>query len=371
MSPIALAILGICSAAILWTFWLYYRAMKSAYQDDQRAAELSRHAHVATRQVPLHSGFGATSTATDVIAGISLAGKTALVTGGYSGLGLETVRVLAAAGANVVVPARDPVRAAKALDGIDSVQVATMDLLDPVSIDAFAGKFLASHEKLHLLINSAGIMACPLVRDARGYESQFATNHLGHFQLTAKLWPALVRAHGARVIAVSSRGHRYSPVVFDDIHFERRAYDRWQAYGQSKTANVLFAVALDRRGMAEDVRAFSLHPGSIVETGLGKHVSQDELKAAGVIDAAGKPILDTSRQLKTVAQGAATIVWAATSPKLAGLGGVYCENCDVAGPMVQEPKQSTMGDTSSGVLPYAVDPALAERLWNVSEKLIK
>ncbi|MFF4351070.1 oxidoreductase [Streptomyces sp. NPDC001530] len=327
---------------------------------------------MTTVQQPLHSGFDATSTAEDVIKGIDLTGKVAIVTGGYSGIGLETARVLRSAGAEVVVPARHTERARAALKEIDGVEIETMDLLDPASIDAFAERFLASGRPLHLLVNSAGVMAPPLTRDARGYEVQFATNHLGHFQLVARLWPALRRAHGARVVSVSSWGHRFSPVLFDDPHFEHRAYDRWVAYGQSKTANILFALGLDARGKADGVRAFSLHPGSIVDTGLKKYLAEEDLKAVGVLDTDGKPILDPDRQLKTVEQGAATSVWCATSPLLDGRGGLYCENSDVAPRMrPEEGSDWTLMNRSwkAGVLPYAVDPEAADRLWELSERL--
>ncbi len=330
---------------------------------------------MSTPQAPIGSGFGAASTAAEVIRGRDLSGKTAIVTGGYSGLGRETARVLRSAGARVIVPARDLDRAATALKGLD-VEIQPMDLLDPASIDAFAERFVGSGQPLHILVNSAGIMATPLVRDARGYESQFATNHLGHFQLVARLWPALRQANGARVVSVSSWGHRYSPVVFDDPNFERRAYDRWAAYGQSKTANILFAVALDERGKADGVRAFSLHPGGIVGTGLEKHVSKEELRAAGTIDEHGKPIIDPARNLKTVEQGASTSVWCATSPQLEGMGGVYCENTDIAPLITRDIEVTGMSDATRrtgalGVLPYAVDPEAADRLWTLSEHLIQ
>jgi NAD(P)-dependent dehydrogenase (short-subunit alcohol dehydrogenase family) len=201
-----------------------------------------------SRQAPIHSGFGPTTTAQETIAGIGLSGKVAIVTGRYSGIGLETTRALAEAGATVIVPARNPDKARKALNAIRRVEQSGLDLLDPGSIDAFASEFLASGRPLHMLINNAGIMATPLTRDSRGYESQFSANHLGHFQLTARLWPALRNAHGARVVAVSSRGHQRAGIDFDDAQFQHRTYDKWQAYGQSKTANVLFAVELDRRG---------------------------------------------------------------------------------------------------------------------------
>jgi NAD(P)-dependent dehydrogenase (short-subunit alcohol dehydrogenase family) len=327
-----------------------------------------------TAQQPLPSGFGAASTADDVIKGIDLTGKVAIVTGGYSGIGLKTTRVLRAAGADVVVPARDTERAGAAVADLDGVEVEPMDLADPASIDAFAAKFLASGRPLHLLVNSAGIMATPLARDARGYESQFATNHLGHFQLVARLWPALTAAGavgGARVVVLSSRGHRFSPVVFDDLNFEHRAYEPFAAYGQSKSANTLFAVELDRRGKAEGVRAFAVHPGMIIDTGLAKHLDPEAIRAAGALTEDGTPVRDPERQFKTVAQGAATSVWCATSPQLDGHGGVYCENSDIS-PLITTPEDEAAWRAASGipgVLPYAVDPDAAVRLWTVSEQL--
>ncbi|MFF5483232.1 oxidoreductase [Streptomyces sp. NPDC012935] len=325
---------------------------------------------MTTARHPLPSGFGAASTAEEVIKGVDLTGKVAIVTGGYSGIGVETARVLRSADAEVVVPARDLERARAALQDVPGAEVEYLDLLDPASIDAFAEKFLASGRPLHIMVNSAGIMATPLTRDARGYEAQFATNHLGHFQLVARLWPALVAADGARVVAVSSRGIRFGNVDFDDLHFEHRPYEPFTAYGQSKTANALFAVELDRRGRDQGVRAFAVHPGTIIETGLAKHVSAEVVRAAGALDEHGRPVRDPSRQLKTVEQGAATSVWCATSPQLTGLGGVYCENSDVS-PLVTEADEAEWraGAETPGVLPYAVDPEAAARLWEVSERL--
>ncbi|MFE2821538.1 oxidoreductase [Streptomyces sp. NPDC059271] len=326
---------------------------------------------MTTAQQPLPSGFGPASTAEEVAAGVDLTGRVAIVTGGYSGIGLETVRVLRAAGAEVVVPARDAARAAAALEGIDGVEVAAMDLIDPVSVDAFADGFLASGRPLHLLVASAGIMATPLTRDARGYEAQFATNHLGHFQLVSRLRPALRAAGGARVVVVSSRGHRFSPVDLDDPNFEHTPYEPFLAYGRSKSANALFAVELDRRGRADGVRAFAVHPGTIVDTGLAKHLSEDALRAAGAVEEDGTPVRDSARQLKTVPQGAATTVWCATSPALEGLGGVYCENCDISPLVPEEDRQAWLRDEKApaGVLAYAVDPEQAARLWELSERL--
>jgi NAD(P)-dependent dehydrogenase (short-subunit alcohol dehydrogenase family) len=321
-------------------------------------------------QQPIGSGFTAASTAADVIAGIDLTGKVAIVTGGYSGIGVETTRALRAAGAKVIVPARDLGKARTTLAGIDA-EVAAMDLGDPTSVSAFARAFLATGQPLHLLVHSAGIMATPFARDARDFESQFATNHLGHFQLATLLMPALRKANGARVVSVSSWGHRFSNVVFDDLHYQRRDYSPWLGYGQSKTANILFAVALDARGADDGIRAFSLHPGTIVGTDLGRHVSKEFLRKAGVFDDHDHPVIDPSQGLKTIEQGAATSVWCATHPQLASRGGEYCENCDVAPPVGDNPPPRQTDWKPNGVFAYAVDRDAAERLWTVSEQLLR
>lgn len=316
-----------------------------------------------SRQSPLPSGFGAATTAEEAIGQADLRGKVAIVTGGYSGLGLETTRVLAAAGATVIVPARSPEKARQALAGMTGlIEHGTLDLLDPASIAAFAQAFLAGGRPLHMLVNCAGIMAAPLTRDARGYETQFSANHLGHFQLAALLLPALKRADGARVVSVSSRGHRFAGVDFDDPQFTRREYDKWQAYGQSKTANILFALELDRRGAAHGIRAFSVHPGRILGTGLVRHLSNADLQAAGVMDDKGKLI--GGALSKTVAQGASTIAWCAASPQLDGLGGVYCEDTDISPAIAADAPADAVG-----VRPWAIDPAAAERLWTLSAAL--
>ena len=324
---------------------------------------------MVTQQRPIGSGFGAATTASEVIRGIDLCGKVAIVTGGSSGIGLETTRVLRSAGARVIVPARDHEKAAAQLEALDGVEIEAMDLIDPSSIDAFSGRFLATGSPLHLLVNSAGIGGAPLTRDARGYELHFATNHLGHFQLTLRVFPALRQANGARVVTVSAWAHSRAPLVLEDPNFERRDYTPWMAYSQSKTANILFALGLDERGKAHGVRAFSLHPGTIVDTGLSKYLSVEVLRAAGLIDEHDKPILDPARGLKTVKQGTATSVWCATSPQLDGMGGVYCQDCDIA-PLVSEGMAANQfGSIPLGVLPHAVDPAAAERLWRLSERL--
>lgn len=315
-----------------------------------------------TPQHPIGSGFGADTTAAEVIRGVDLSGKNAIVTGGYSGIGLETARTLLGAGAKVVVPARDLPRAKSALAVMPEVIVETMDLMFPASIDAFASRFIGSGQALHILVNNAGIMANPLTRDARGYESQFSTNHLGHFQLTARLWPALRRAEGARVISLSSIGHRRASVDFGDPNFERRQYERWVAYGQSKTANALFAVSLDTFGEPHGIRAFSVHPGGVISD-LVRYMSVEELRLYGVLDEQGRPIIDPANNKKTPEQGAATSVWCATSRQLEGRGGVYCENCDIAVPVP--------GDSTEllGVRPWAMSRELASELWTLSEQL--
>jgi NAD(P)-dependent dehydrogenase (short-subunit alcohol dehydrogenase family) len=309
--------------------------------------------YVTTPQHKIGSGFGASSTAEEVVRGIDLSGKLALVTGGYSGLGLETTRALVSAGARVIVPARRPAVAEEALDGLDGVEVGELDLSDLDRVRAFADGFLASGRALDLVIDNAAIMACPETRVGPGWEAQFATNHLGHFALVNRLWPAI--APGARVIALSSSAHRRSAIRWDDPHFET-GYDKWTAYGQAKTANALFAVHLDKLGSAKGIRAFSVHPGGIM-TPLQRHLPKQEMVDLGWIDEDGNTL---NTAFKTPEQGAATQVWAATSPKLEGLGGVFCEDCDIA--EIEETEQF-------GVRSYATDPAEAERLWTLSAAL--
>ncbi len=313
-------------------------------------------------QKPIGSGFNATSTASDVIKGIDLTGKIAIVTGGNAGIGLETTKTLAAAGATVIVPARDTEKAKKNLQGIANVELASMDLMNPDSIDAFANKFLASGRVLHLLINNAGIMWVPLRRDSRGIESQLATNHLAQFQLAARLWPALKKADGARVINVSSHGHQFAPFNFDDPNFLHREYETLQGYGQSKTAGNLFALELDNRGKAFNVRSYSLHPGSINGTELAREAPLELFQQMGFCDADGNIFPEVAASLKTIPQGAATTVWCATSPMLNTIGGVYCEDADIA-------ELASDSATTSGVKLYSLDETNARNLWTLSEKM--
>ncbi|MEU8222331.1 SDR family NAD(P)-dependent oxidoreductase [Kribbella sp. NPDC048915] len=304
-------------------------------------------------QHKIGTGFGPDSTADDVLSGIDLTGKLAIVTGGYSGIGVETTKALARAGAQVVVPARRPDAAREILG--DLAEVDELDLGSLDSVAAFADRFLASGRSIDIVIDNAAVMASPETRVGPGWEAQFATNHLGHFALVNRLWPAIAAEGGARVVSVSSSGHRGSDIRWDDLEF-RLGYDKWQAYGQAKTANVLFAVQLDAFGKDLGVRAFALHPGGI-QTPLQRHLTRDEMIGYGWLDEHGNPV---GGVFKTPEQGAATQVWAATSPQLDGLGGVFLEDCEVA-------EVST--DDSPGVRPYAIDPQSAERLWRVSAAL--
>ncbi|MEW2432271.1 oxidoreductase [Micromonospora sp. NPDC047644] len=292
-------------------------------------------------------GFGIDSTATEVLAGIDLSGRFAIVTGGYSGLGLATTRALAAAGARVLVPARRTDVAREAVAGIAGVEVDELDLADLGSVRNFADRVLDAGRPIDILINNAGIMATPLTRVGEGWEAQFATNHLGHYALANRLWPALTANGGARVVVVASGAGETPRINWDDVHFEN-GYDKWAAYSQSKSANILFATELDRLGRAAGVQAFSVNPGYIL-TPLQRHLSKEEMVGAGWIDENGTALLP---EFRAPEQGAATQVWAATSPRLADAGGGYCQACTVV-------------KTFDG----PADREAAERLWALSAEL--
>ncbi|MCQ4088319.1 SDR family NAD(P)-dependent oxidoreductase [Saccharibacillus sp. JS10] len=313
--------------------------------------------YTKTPQHKLNSGFGFESTADEVLEGIDLSGKLALVTGGYSGLGLETTKALVKAGAHVIVPARRLETAQKALVGIEHVEVEELDLSDLNSVEKLADRLLAGGRSIDLALLNAGIMASPETRVGENWELQFATNHLGHFALIHRIMPLLIADGGARVVVTSSAGHHFSAIRWDNLNFEGN-YDKFQAYGQSKTANALFAVELDRRGASDGVRAFSVHPGSIM-TQLKRHLNYEEQVAINVTDEEDGAI---KPGFKTPEQGAATQIWAATSPQLEGKGGVYCEDCDIADPAPDN------GDFF-GVKDFATDPEEAKRLWELSVKL--
>jgi NAD(P)-dependent dehydrogenase (short-subunit alcohol dehydrogenase family) len=317
---------------------------------------------MTTPQQPIDSGFGMRSEPSDVLEGIDLSGKQVVITGGYSGLGLETTRALVGAGAAVVAPARRPDHARQVFgdEGLDGVEVATLDLGDLASVTAFADEQLAGGVPIDIMIDNAAVMACPETRVGDGWESQFATNHLGHFALVNRLWPLIAADGGGRVVSLSSTGHKLSPIRWDDLHFTAGDYDKWIAYGQAKTANALFAVELDRLGRQAGVRAFSVHPGGIM-TPLQRHLPPEEMIAMGWVDADG----NVNEHFKSTTQGASTTLWCATSPQLDGMGGVYCEDGDIAAPFDASDPMAR----AKFVMDHAVDPDAATRLWSLSVEL--
>lgn len=304
--------------------------------------------------------FGPTTTTDEVLDGLDLRGRTVLITGGSSGLGKETARALAARGASVVLTARDVPKGRKVADeirastGNAAVEVAELELGSLAAIRAAADRILGGHPRFDLLINNAGVMACPFAKTSDGFELQFGSNHLGHFLFTLLMLPALRRGDAVRIVNLSSRGHHIAPVDFDDLQFEHRAYDKWQSYGQAKTANVLFSVGLERRLGGSGIHAFAVHPGAIM-TELGRHLQAEDI--------AYLQTRSRGMQFKSVEQGAATSCFAATAPELAGRGGLYLEDCHVAA-------VDDSPEAPEGVKSYALDPENAERLWSVSERLV-
>jgi len=301
----------------------------------------------------IETPFGSRSTAAEVVAGIDLSGKRAIVTGASSGIGIETARALAGAGAQVTLAVRDRQAGTTAAADIaatvgrDDVAVAALELTDPASVAAFAANW---ESPLDILVNNAGVMMTPEQRTPEGWELQFATNHLGHFALARALHDALATADSARIVVVSSTGHLYSPVVFDDLHFRFRPYDPLLAYAQSKTAAMLFAVGATARWANDGITANALNPGAIA-TNLQRHV--------------GGRLVTPPERRKTPEQGAATSVLLATSPDLEGIGGRYFNDCNEA-PVVDHRDAD-----APGAAPYALDPANADRLWDVSETLLQ
>ncbi len=306
------------------------------------------------------SGFGWASTTDEVLADIDLSGRTVFITGANSGLGQETARAMAARGAHVIMAGRDQDKLDASVAAIrtDQPQAAldtiTLDLGSLESIRAATSRARQRFDKIDLLINNAGVMATPFLHTADGFEMQFGTNHLGHFAMTAELMPLIERGSAQRIVNLSSRGHFMGQVDFADPHFARRPYDPWAAYGQSKTANVLFTVGLEARYAVLGIHAYAVHPGGI-ETNLGRHMTPEMRE--GLMKRVTSS--DGGFQWKTIPQGAATTCWAATAPELEGKGGVYCEDCHVA----------SVDDESStaGVRSYALNPSHADQLWKLSE----
>lgn len=310
------------------------------------------------------SPFQYRSTALEVIKGHDLRGKNVIVTGANSGIGVETARAIAQAGADVILAVRDVeksqpvVKDLQASTGNANVRAEKLDLASLASVRKFAADFLAQHKPLHILINNAGVMATPFSRTADGFEMQFGTNHLGHFLLTVLLHPALKAGAPSRVVMVSSSAHHRSDILWDDVNYNSRPYDKWESYGQSKTANVLFAVELAKRWAADGISAFALMPGGIV-TNLQQHMPREEKLAVGFEDENGNP----NPMFKTIEQGASTTVWAAVGSELEGKTGLYLEDCQQAEP--HEPNVRFRGVKS-----YALSPESAARLWTLSESLV-
>lgn len=316
-------------------------------------------------QQPLGSPVGPRPDGLDVVKDVDLSGRTAVVTGGYSGIGLETVRALGSRGARVLVPVRSPEKAGAALEALGGeIEMEAMDLGDIASVRAFAAWVKDQTPTLDLLINNAGIMACPLTRIGPGWEAQFGTNHLGHMALTLELMPLLEAADAPRVVALSSTGHKISDIRWDDVHFEAD-YDKWVAYGQSKTANALFANALSRRLQPSGGLAFAVHPGGIF-TPLQRHLSLEEQVHLGWLNEDGTPSPLAQQGFKTPEQGCGTTLWAATSPLLAGRPGVYCEDCDIAAPTDPDSPMARY----TGVDAHACSDDAAERLWELSLEML-
>jgi NAD(P)-dependent dehydrogenase (short-subunit alcohol dehydrogenase family) len=297
------------------------------------------------------------TTTDEVLAGVDLHGKVAIVTGASTGLGLETARALASVGAHVVLAGRDAARIGAAADTIRErvpdaqLEPGALDLTSLDSVREFAQWFAEDHDRLHLLINNAGVMYTPFEHTAEGFEMQFGTNHVGHFLLTNLLVPLLLADPPSRVVNLSSGGHMGSDIVWDDINFERRDYDKFASYGQSKTANILFSVELDRRLGESGVHAYAVHPGMIA-TELGRHMTRDDVQA--LMDRAKSSPSGGMPAYKTVEQGAATSVWAATAPELDDQGGTYLADAEV----------------TDQHAPWARDPESARRLWTVSEEMV-
>jgi NAD(P)-dependent dehydrogenase (short-subunit alcohol dehydrogenase family) len=315
-------------------------------------------------QKTLGSGFGAKSSSEEIMRGVDLSGKNAIVTGGYSGIGLETTKALKAAGANVIVPVRNKTKADENFNALGlTVETRAMDLADLASVQAFAADVMGRWDRVDLLINNAGIMACLETRVGPGWEAQFAVNHIGHFVLTRELAPCLKEAQGARVVSLSSLAHKRSPIRFEDIHFTTSDYQKWDAYAQSKTANALFALELNRQMESDGVKAFSVHPGGIM-TPLQRHLDIEEMVALGWVDETGEIAQEAKAMFKTPEQGCTTTLWCATSAQLNDRGGEYCEDCDIA---------QLMDDSSPRYLhvaPWAADEEAAARLWVETEKML-
>jgi NAD(P)-dependent dehydrogenase (short-subunit alcohol dehydrogenase family) len=319
---------------------------------------------ITEQQIQINSGFGAKSEPKEILNEIDLTGKIALVTGGYSGIGLETTKALVEVGAEVIIPARRVSIAKKELSGIiEDKNIIEVNLADPSSVIKVVEQLLDSNLTLDILINNAGIMACPQMPTKEGWDLQFAVNHIGHFILTKGLMPAMQKADEPRLVTLSSTGHKLSGIQWDDVNFEN-SYDKWQAYGQSKTAASLLAVEINTRMKNRGIKSYSVHPGGIV-TPLQRHLENEEMVALGWKKEDGSLSDMAAAAFKSPSQGASTTLWCATSPMLNDISGVYCEDCDVA------PRQSDGPEARYvGVADWAVDTDEATKLWELTEQMI-
>ena len=323
---------------------------------------------ISENQRPVGSNFKARSEPAQILEGIELQNKNVIVTGGYSGIGLETTRALTNCGANVVVPARRRDIASKALEGIISNEnIVEMDLADVSSVQNFVNNYVEGGLSLDLLINNAGVMACPEGRVGNGWERQFGVNQIGHFVLTKGLMELMAKSEGSRFVSLSSSAHSLTGILWDDIHFENTPYDKWVAYGQSKTASSLIAIEFDRLMKDKGVRGYSVHPGGIM-TPLQRHLENEEMVALGWMKEDGSLSDMAAANFKTPEQGATTTLWAATNPKLDDIGGVFCENCDVA--VLKEEVDESM-KRYIGVADWAIDTDEATKLWETTEHMLK
>ena len=323
---------------------------------------------ISKLQKPIKSGFNAKTNADEIIKNIDLNEKIAIVTGGYSGIGIETTRALINSGAEVIIPAKRPEVAIKNLEGIVSKEnVIEMDLSDLNSVKNFTDGYKENFNKLDLLINNAGIMACPETRIGDNWESQIAVNHFGHFLLTKELMDMMANNDGARFVSLSSSAHSLTGMLWDDIHFLNSPYDKWMAYGQSKTASSLIAIEFDKLMKDKGVRGFSVHPGGIM-TPLQRHLQDEEMVTLGWMKEDGS-LSDLAKNFfKTTSQGASTTLWCATSSSLNNIGGVFCEDCDIA--KIKSEVDESM-QRYFGVADWAVDIDEASKLWELTEKTLK